>query len=58
MIENTSAEASLHLQCQRGNMMLDIENAVDSSATDDEFEEIIMGLIITQAKLVVWLMAR
>ncbi|MBG3020005.1 PTS N,N'-diacetylchitobiose transporter subunit IIA [Proteus mirabilis] len=30
--------------------MLDIENAVDSSATDDEFEEIIMGLIINSGQ--------
>ncbi|MCS6742160.1 PTS N,N'-diacetylchitobiose transporter subunit IIA [Acinetobacter baumannii] len=31
-------------------MMLDIENCVDSSATDDEFEEIIMGLIINSGQ--------
>lgn len=30
--------------------MLDIENTVDSSATDDEFEEIIMGLIINSGQ--------
>lgn len=30
--------------------MLDIENVVDSSATDDEFEEIIMGLIINSGQ--------
>ena len=30
--------------------MLDIKNAVDSSATDDEFEEIIMGLIINSGQ--------
>ena len=35
---------------QRGGMMLDIENCVDSSATDDEFEEIIMGLIINSGQ--------
>lgn len=35
---------------QRGEMMLDIENCVDSSATDDEFEEIIMGLIINSGQ--------
>lgn len=36
--------------------MLDIENAVDSSATEDEFEEIIMGLIINsgQARNSLW----
>ncbi len=30
--------------------MLDIENCVDSSATDDEFEEVIMGLIINSGQ--------
>lgn len=35
---------------QREVMMLDIENSVDSSATDDEFEEIIMGLIINSGQ--------
>ena len=35
---------------QRVGMMLDIENCVDSSATDDEFEEIIMGLIINSGQ--------
>lgn len=35
---------------QREAMMLDIENSVDSSATDDEFEEIIMGLIINSGQ--------
>lgn len=30
--------------------MLDIENSVGSSATDDEFEEIIMGLIINSGQ--------
>lgn len=30
--------------------MLDIENAADSSATEDEFEEIVMGLIINSGQ--------
>lgn len=37
-------------QSQRGYTMLDIENAVESSATEDEFEEIVMGLIINSGQ--------